>query len=361
MSNMNVQPVAPGYYPPPPARRSGCLVALVVILMILLGLSVLVNLALMAKSGGGMGPGGTHRSERLAQKYVRGSGDVKVALIELEGVIADEVPAAGIFGIRTKPVERIRRELEEAAEDDSVKAVLFAVNSPGGTITASDDIAHLFRQFQEKTKKKVIVHMGSLAASGGYYVSAGADEILASPTTITGSIGVILQTFNFSEAMDKFFKVQNVTIKSGANKDLLNPFQPINEEHVRILQNMIDQAYDKFVGIVSAGRKIELADVKKLADGRIYTADEALKLKLIDKIGYLEDALDEAKRLTGATDVTLFRYTRPPSVLEALAGDVETRVPEPASRVDALAAAAATTPRICYLWSPGLIEMAGCK
>jgi protease-4 len=356
MSNVSVQPVSPGFPPgygaAPPQQRSGCLVALLVLLAVLLGLSVLANFLLLGKAGGALRQGGGERPEPLARRWVAGSGAAKIALLQVSGMIADEV-GGGVFGGAKHPVRQLRRELEQAADDDDVKGVILAVDSPGGTITASDEILELLRRFKKKTGKKVVVHMGALCASGGYYISSGADEIVAEPTTITGSIGVILQTFNVAQLLEKLH-VENVTLKAGANKDLLNPFRPRSPEQERIIQGMIDHAYERFVQVVSEGRGLTPDEVKQLADGRIYTADEALRLKLIDRIGYREDALEEAKRLTGAADVTLIRYTRPPTILDVLTGgDPEARAPAAAGEVEAAALGTLgrlATPRLCYLW-----------
>ena len=355
MSNVSVQPATSGSTPPSPPhpRRGGCAVASIVVLVILLSISVVANVGLLAKQAGSEL---MRRPERLSRTWVSGSGDARVTLIEIEGVIADEVRSPKFFGATVRPVERLRRELDEAAQDPSVKGVILAVNSPGGTVTASDEIHHLLAQFHEKTKKKVVVHMGALCASGGYYASAGADVIIASPTTITGSIGVIFQTFNVSKPMEQTLKIENVTIESGSNKDLLNPFQPLEKEHVRIVQGIVDQAYDRFITVVAAGRRLAKDEVRRLADGRIYTADEALALKLVDKIGYMSDAVEEAKRLAGVPDVTVFRYTRPPSIFDAITGQVEARAPA-GDAADVIASLISRAPRLCYLWSPGLVEM----
>lgn len=354
MANTSVQPATTGSTPPQP-RRSGCAVAAIVVLVILLFISVIANIGLLAKQAGGRTVGGVRRPERLSQSWVSGSGAAKIALIEIEGVIAEDVRSLSFLGGTSHPVEKLRRELDEAAEDPSVKGVILAVNSPGGTVTASDELHHLIERFQERTKKKVVVHMGALCASGGYYASAGADAIVASPTTVTGSIGVILQAFNVSKPMERL-KIENVTIKSGPDKDLLNPFQPIRKDHVRIVQNMVDQAYDRFVTIVAAGRRLPKDEVKRIADGRIYTAEEALALKLVDKIGYRDDVVDEVKRLAGVQEVTVFRYARAPSIFDVLTGNVEARAPA-GSAADAIAALISRTPKLCYLWSPGLVEM----
>jgi len=353
MSNAapDVQPVAPGPYALPPAsRRSGCLGALLVVVFLLFGVSVLVNVALLRKKV----PKGPRMPEPLAEKWVDGEGPDKLALVELSGVIMDEVRPGGIFGIPTRLLERIRRELDLAAADAAVKAVVFAVDSPGGTVTTSDDILHEFERFRERTKKPVVVHMGAMAASGGYYVSMGADQIVAEPTCITGSIGVILMSFNVSGLLQKL-DIQNVTIKSGANKDLLNPFKPVNEEQVRILQGMIDSAYDRFLEVVARGREragLKPDELRQLADGRIYTAKEALEAKLIDRIGYRTDAFDVARRLVNLEKATVVRYCKPPSFLEALTGDPELSALRARLPLSLETLAGLETPRLLYLWSP---------
>jgi protease-4 len=354
---MSSIPPAPTVIPvmAPAPRGRGCLVALVILLAIGLGVSLLANLALVGAKAGAQAE--ASRPEPLRQKWVAGSGDARVCLIELSGVIMEEVKSGGLLGATTRPVERIQRELDEAAKDDHVKAVLFSVDSPGGSVSASDGIWHAIKGFKERSKKPVVVWMGGLAASGGYYVSAPADAIFCSPTTITGSIGVIMETFNFSGIEEKF-GVQNVTIKAGANKDLLNPFQPIREEHVRVLQGMIDDAYDLFVSRVADGRTaagLNADAVRQLADGRIYTAKQALELKLVDKIGYRDDAFEDAKKRGGITgDATLFRYTKLPGFLEALAGDAEAAAPAAGALagLDLGSILSLGTPRLMYLWTP---------
>ncbi|HVY62935.1 MAG TPA: signal peptide peptidase SppA [Planctomycetota bacterium] len=348
---------------PEPRRSSGCLLALVVLLAVGLGLAVLVILAQAAKSGGDS-LAASH-PEPLREKWVAGEGDARVALVELSGVIMDEVPAVGFVGAPTHPVERIERELEEAAKDDAVKGVLFSVDSPGGAVTASDAIWHALRKFKERAPKKpLVVWMGSLAASGGYYVSVAADSIWASPTTITGSIGVIMQTFNFADISQKL-GVKAVTIKSGANKDLLNAFRPLDEEkeQLEIVQRMVDEAYDLFVKRVADGRaSAGLTDgvVRQLADGRIYTAAQAKENKLVDQIGYRDDALEDVKKRAGLKDAVLFRYhERKPGLLEVLGGEAALPVAPPAAAslgpisISVAGILSLQSPRLMYLWSPG--------
>jgi protease-4 len=269
-------------------------------------------------SGGGLALGGQGGGS-FVEQTVQGSGDNKVVLIELDGVIARE-QGGGLFGGGVDLVERMRKELEAARDDAQVKAVVLSIDSPGGAVTASDEIWHLVSDFR-KQGKPVVVHMGSLCASGGYYIAVASNEIVCEPTTITGSIGVILEGLNFHDLMDKY-GVRDVTIKSGANKDLLSPTGPYRQEHVDILQGMVDEAYGRFVSLVAEGRKLPVEDVKKLADGRIYTADQALALKLVDRIGYRQDALERAASLAGypVSGVRLVRYTHPPTLADLFSG-----------------------------------------
>jgi protease-4 len=347
-------PPPPIYYAAPPGTgsRSGCLIAMCVFLALGLGVSMLMNLALLgSRATPQIGPA---KPADLKEKWVDGSGSDKVALIAVEGVIMEEQKSEGMFGATTKLVERVRRELAAAEKDKDVKAVLLEVNSPGGSVSASDEIWHLIKKFKERAKKPVVVWMSGLAASGGYYISAPADVIYCSPTTITGSIGVIMSSFNFSGSMQRF-DVQNITIKAGRNKDLLNPFQPIREDHVRIIQDMIDKTYDIFVQRVAEGRAaagLTEDAVRSLADGRIFLSKEALSLKLVDKEGYREDAFAECRKRAGIQEATLFRYADEHGLLDVLTGNTEARGPAAPTSLEALLSL--ETPRPMFLWQPGV-------
>ncbi|HBP17982.1 MAG TPA: signal peptide peptidase SppA, partial [Planctomycetes bacterium] len=194
------------------------------------------------------------------------------------------------------------------------------IDSPGGTVGASDRIWHMVSEFKRTTGKPVVVHMGGTCASGGYYIAVACDHLIAEPTTITGSIGVVLSTLNFSGLL-KEYGVKDVTIKSGPNKDLLNSTAPPNEEHLAIMQTMVDETYARFTEIVAKGRPIKLEKVRQLADGRIYTANQALKHQLIDAIGYQEDAFATVRRLAQAGACQLVRYRKPPTFADVLAGN----------------------------------------
>ena len=196
---------------------------------LLIGLAFMVltfGFCMMLSSFGGGGASvAAGGPKKLNEVFVSGEGEDKIALIELKGVIAEQQTSGGILGASVNLVERMEREFAAAAADEQVKAVLLRIDSPGGTVSASDQIWHTVSEFRRTTNKPVIVHMGGTCASGGYYIAVACDALICEPTTITGSIGVILSTLNFADLLKKY-GVADVTIKSGANKDLLNSTAP---------------------------------------------------------------------------------------------------------------------------------------
>lgn len=336
-----VTPIAPGYSapqppaaPPPPPKRSALSGCFLLVTGLGLIFSLLLNLLLLGAKGGGVSDGGASGPSQLHEKVIEGEGDAKIVEIKIEGVIAEHQESGGLFSIAGESLpKKIKDQLEKAEKDADVKAVILSVDSPGGTVTASDQIWNELVKFRQRSHKPLVVHQGALAASGGYYISAAGDEIWAEPTTITGSIGVIMQGLNFSGLMSKY-GVSDMTIKSGPNKDLLNPFSEPKKEHVAILQETVDDMYDRFCDVVAdgvarrTGKKKDdvIGDVKKLADGRIYTAKQAVDLKLVDKIGYFEDALAAARMKGGAPTAKLVRYTRQPGLLEVLSGNADAKL-----------------------------------
>lgn len=330
-------PPSPSPRPRPPAKNAtaSCLIGGVA----LVGLAVLSVCLISASTSGAGGS--------LTEQTVEGSGDAKIVLLEYQGAIAQMAGGEGMFQPGYDLVERIKKQLDRASEDAAVKAVLFDLDTPGGTVTASDRIWRLFKQFREKTGKPVVLHMGAVCASGGYYIASAADKVVCEPTTITGSIGVVLSTVNVHDFLTEH-GIQDVTITSGPNKDLLNPLGPVREEHNVILRGMIDDAYARFTQLVSDGRGIPLEKVRELADGRIYTANQALELKLVDSIGYRDDALALTKQLAGVTEAKLVRYRKPPSLADALAGNVRFGGGTPSLSLETLDEL--TSPRLMAVW-----------
>lgn len=206
----------------------------------------------------------------------------KVGVVRIEGVIADS----------RESIEQI----DELADDDGIKAVVVRIDSPGGGVAASQEIYRAVRQLQ--IKKKVIVSMGSVAASGGYMIATAADRIVANPGTITGSISAVMHFADVQELMKKV-GVRSSVIKSGKFKDIGSPVREMTAEEKQLIQGLVDDIYDQFVRTVAADRKIPLEIIMGLADGRIFSGRQALQLKLVDELGGLQDAVLLAGRLAG--------------------------------------------------------------
>lgn len=218
-----------------------------------------------------------------------------VSIIRVQGTIVSGNPAITPFGSTEGAYSgTIVSRLKEAEADPNVKAVVLRVDSPGGSVVASDEI---YQQVVSMTKP-IVVSMGELAASGGYYVSAPADEIFANANTLTGSIGVISQFINFGELL-KEYGVEVTTIKTGDFKDEGSPFRSMSDEEVAVWQSIVDDAYEEFVQIVADGRGMSPDRVKELADGRVYTGEQALQLGLVDHLGNLPAAIQRAAELGG--------------------------------------------------------------
>jgi len=192
--------------------------------------------------------------------------------------------------------QQIAKRIKAAAAKKEVKAILLDINSPGGSVGAVQEIYSAIMRAKAETKKPFVARFGDVSASGGYYVAAACDTIIAAPGTITGSIGVILSATSFAGLMNKV-GMRSEVIKSGKFKDIGSPTRDMTPEERKLLQGLIDDSYDQFVTAVSEGRKMPAEEVKLLADGRIYTGRQALKVKLVDKLGDLQDALDAAGEL----------------------------------------------------------------
>ena len=234
----------------------------------------------------------------------------KIAMIEVEGMLMN-AKAGGFLQPTENPLSLFAQQLEQAERDKSVKAVVLRVNSPGGTVTTSDAMYEMLLRFRRKTHKPVVASMQEVAASGAYYVSCAADRIIAQPTTVVGSIGVIFNTFNFRGTMDKI-GASSVAIKSGPLKDMGSPFKPLGEAERKIMQGMVDEYYARFVEVVTTNRTIrDPATIRITTDGRIFSGTRAKQLGLIDDTGLLEDALDVARKMAKAPGAKTVMYKRP--------------------------------------------------
>ncbi len=220
----------------------------------------------------------------------------KGRLVSLSVVSPNRVALVKIEGLLTSS-DDIVKELHDYTEDGSIKAIVLRIDSPGGGVVVAQEIYNAVKNAR-KEGKKVVVSMGSVAASGGYYIAAAADKIVANPGTLTGSIGVLMEFANVEKLLDKI-GVKGVVVKAGQFKDVGSPFRDMTDQEKKLLQGVIDDVHSQFIDVVAHGRNIPLDDVKAIADGRIFTGRQALKLKLVDKMGDLTESIELAGTLAG--------------------------------------------------------------
>ncbi|WHY65976.1 signal peptide peptidase SppA [Neobacillus sp. SuZ13] len=232
----------------------------------------------------------------------------KIVILDVNGVIQDTGETGSILQSSGFNHQDFMKKLNYIKDDDSVKGIIIKVNSPGGGVVESAEIHDKLTEIQKETKKPVYISMGSMAASGGYYISTAAKKIYASPETMTGSLGVIMEGINYKGLADKY-GVDFVTIKSGKHKDIMSPTRKMTEEERQILQSMINNSYQGFVKVISEGRKLPITQVKKIADGRVYDGRQAKELQLIDGFGYLDDVVKYMKKQEKLKGAQVVRYS----------------------------------------------------
>jgi protease-4 len=285
-----------------------------------------------------------------------GWGPAKIVLVDVDGILMNK-EGFSLFGEGEHPVSLFVEKLDKAAADRNVRALVLRINSPGGSVTASDLMHSEVLHFKQRTegKRPVVAVLMDVAASGGYYLACSADEIVAHPTTITGSIGVIAQMVNVAGTMRKI-GIQADAIKSGQMKDAGSPLREMKPEEREVFQQLVNQFYDRFVAIVAAGRpSLDEARVREVADGRVYSAQQAKELGFVDQIGTLRDALAEVKEKIGADRVRVVTYQRPmgwkPNIY------AEQPAGPPQVNLFNIALPASWThpgPQFLYLWAPEL-------
>ncbi|MEI6970719.1 MAG: signal peptide peptidase SppA [bacterium] len=315
-------------FPAKKARKSHAWVwvlALVVGLPVvaLVALAVLVVCAVVLIEAPQRHPGmGADEFPVLRETWSYGGGDTKVVRIPLKGVLVERDDGGPFYS--RGPVEIALRQIRAATADDEVKAIILEVDSPGGGLTASDLIYKALVDFRAGSPdRRVVALLGDIAASGGYYVTTAADYIVAHPTTITGSLGVIISKVNVKKLGDEY-GVKLETIKSGRNKDILSPFADLSDEQRVVLQEVVDEMQGRFVGLVLKARPAVAKEViPQLTDGRVYTSSKALEYKLIDEIGYWDDAVARTGSLLGVDEVKVVRYNEEFSFSALLAGAQE--------------------------------------
>jgi len=274
-------------------------------------------------------------TEEVIQKGPRGN---KIVIIKVEGII-DGLQAKGV-----------KKQLERAKQDRRVKGLIISVNSPGGTISGSDQIYNEIRKYREEAGKPVVAFMQGVAASGGYYTSVACDKIVAEQTTLTGSIGVIFGHFVLQELLEDKLGIEPVIITSGPKKSWLSMFKPFGEEQQQYVEErLINPAFERFVEVVDEGRpSLTLSEVKELADGGIYGAKEAKKQELIDDVGYLDKAIDVAKSLAGINEAYVIEYRRPFSLVGFLSLRSKSKN---VLNFDRTMLYELGTPQLLYLWT----------
>ncbi|HEY5653187.1 MAG TPA: signal peptide peptidase SppA [Pontiella sp.] len=324
--------------------KVGYWIAISVLSVLLFG-SFLINIGLSATmfSGGqktiGENDYPVDEEPRFEETWSYGYGNTKAVRISLSGVIM-RGQRDRVFGYEPDMVESILAQIRAATLDDEVRGIFLEVDSPGGAVTPSDEIYAALEQFKRKSAERVVmVFVRDLGASGAYYAAMAGDYIMAEPTAIVGSVGVIMQAMNVKGLGDKL-GLTSVTIASGENKDLLNPFEEVDPNHVALLQELVDGMQDRFASIVETSRGLEN---RELLDGRVFSSNQAVEHDLIDGIGYFSDAVDQLKMLMKVDDVYMVRYEQKMSFFDML---LASKIPSlPDFNV-------MQSPKFLYLWKP---------
>jgi protease-4 len=291
------------------------------------------------------------RPRPLEEHVVSGAGKDKLVLINLSGEITDEEERAFGFQTRESTVARLQAELERAGADDRVRALIVRINSPGGTVTASDVLYNRLRQFRTERKVPIFVHLMDVAASGGFYVALAADEIVASPTTVTGSVGVVFTSVSVEGLLGKV-GVTNQTIKTGDKKDIGSPLRAMTPEERELLESLLGEMQTRFLSLVRERRPRVTDDTQAtIADGRVLSAAQALGYGLVDRIGYLEDTIDLAKKSAGLAKASIVMYRRPNEYAETIYSRANVS-PAEANLFGLDLGARWRSPRFLYLWMP---------
>lgn len=332
----------PPFFGPPP-RRGGWRTLFLILLVAVLGGSLLMNVALLAWHGSQLGG--------QQQTIQTGDPSTEIAVVPLEGEINSSVAA------------RFDRVMTRVEADGSVKALVVRINTPGGEVTASDEIYQRIRLYKSRKSIPVVVSMGAMATSGGYYAACAADYLVAEHTTLTGNIGVLMPRFNLSKLADKYGIEEDTIVSSGATyKNAGSMFSPDNPRDSAYLQAIIDSAFARFKQVVTTGRGSALKlGIGQIADGRVYTSDRAVSEGLVDSIGYLEDACQYAAATAHVTKPQVVRFEEKLSLFQLFGDDAEainvTRWASSGISVNGLTVDQATLdrflrPRLLYLWRP---------
>lgn len=289
----------------------------------------------------------------LEESVVEGRSGPKILMLDLSGPLTTRAEESRFgLGRRESPTARLREQIDRALEDDAIAALLLRIDSPGGTVIASDILHREVRRFKEKTKRPVIAQLMGTGASGAYYVAMAADEVRAYPTSVTGSIGVIIAGLNVSGLMERF-GIADQTITTGPFKDAGSPLRPMREEERAQLESVARDLFGAFLDVVEAGRpKLGRQRIEALADGRVYSGPQALEAGLVDALGDLPQAVEAAKAAAGISgEARVVVYHRPGQQPESLFW-TSAAAPPAAPMLDANLLAG---PSFLYLWPAGAL------
>lgn len=278
------------------------------------------------------------------EDFIQGEGARKIAVVNVQGEIVSG--SEGFLGSAEATSGNLISQLEQARNDDAVSAVVLRLNTPGGSVVASDEIAREIAEVR-RSGKAVVASMDEVAASGGYFVATGANSIVANPSTITGSIGVIMVLLNLEGAAGKL-GVEPIVVKAGRLKDIGSPFRDMTPGERRIFQRLLDEAHVRFMNVVSQGRQMPMRRVRGIADGRILSGEQAREAGLVDRLGTFDDAVAEARRLERLSEASVVEYERPFSFSDFFIG--VTRIRNPRQEVER--SFGVTGPRLAYLYIP---------
>ena len=281
------------------------------------------------------------------EEYVSGEGPDKVAVVPVEGTIASSDTTVQSVQPTVTP-EGLAAALRQAKEDPAVAAVVLEVNSPGGGVTASDEMHQSILDFKKQTDKPVVVSMGDTAASGGYYISTAADRIVANETTLTGSLGVFIPLLNFSAGAQKYGVTQEY-VKSGEFKTMGSPWKELTPKEREIFQSIVNEEYDRFVEVIVEGRHLSKDRVREIADGRVYSGEQAKKLGLVDSFGELDKAAKVSENLANVDEATVVRYVQPQSFTDQLLASLAPQKPETLQLADETGLTLEPKPYYLYL------------
>jgi protease-4 len=288
----------------------------------------------------------------ISEKTLQNGNDAKkIAVLNVEGTIQDTGASASILDSGEYNHENFLKQLDQARHDDQIKGIVLHINSPGGGVAESAEIHHRLEEIKEQTKKPIYVSMGATCASGAYYISTPAHKIYASPETLTGSLGVIMESVNYGK-LAKNLGIDFPVIKSGEYKDIMSPYRDMTKSEKDMLQKMVNHSYEGFVNVISKGRGIPESEVRKIADGRVYDGRQALQLHLIDHYGYLDHVIGQMKKDLHIKHAKVVEYESGGGLESLLAASAQKAMGKEAEATGLLQLLAqSNAPRLMYLYA----------